>query len=174
MNTPSLSEILDTHAKIEAQVGEIYIILAVTFGQDPELRSLWGAMALDEGGHAFLLRAVSKGLLSGAFQSKSFLLPLEVLDSLATRVRQHRHQVEGGVSLDQALRITWELECSELDFMKELLVSSSNVAELGFPTDLESRDEHIDHLKKVIQQYTTDESLRREVKFISAERLRQV
>ncbi len=167
---PPLSDILDTHARVEAQVGEIYVHFAATFGQDQELRALWSAMALEEGGHAALLRAVNKGLLSGVFQAKSFLLPLEVMDSLATRVAEYHRQAQEGTSLDQALQITWELECSELDFMRELLVSASNLAELGFPTNLESKDKHVSRLREVIQQYTTDEGLRREVKFLSAER----
>jgi hypothetical protein len=167
---PPLSEILDTHAKVEAQVGEIYINFAAAFGQNADLRTLWSTMALEEGGHAALLRAVNKGLLSGIFQAKSFLLPLEVLDSLVTRVADYYRQTTENLSLDNALRITWELECSELDFMRELLVSSSNLAELGFPTNVESKDKHLGRLREVIQQYTTDESLRREVKFLSAER----
>ena len=167
---PSLSQILDTHAKVESQVGEIYINFAAAFGQNAELRTLWSAMALEEGGHAALLRAVNKGVLSGMFQAKSFLLPLDVLDSLVTRVADYYRQTTENLSLDNALRITWELECSELDFMRELLVSSSNLAELGFPTDVESKDKHLGRLREVIQQYTTDESLRREVKFLSAER----
>ncbi|HEV8711886.1 MAG TPA: hypothetical protein VGX03_03550 [Candidatus Binatia bacterium] len=167
---PPLSDILGTQARVEAQVGEIYVNFAATFGQDPELRGLWSAMALEEGGHAALLRAVNKGLLSRVFQAKSFLLPLEVLDSLAARVAEYHRQAQEGPSLDQALRITWELECSELDFMRELLVSASNLAELGFPTNLESKDKHLSRLREVIQQCSTDEGLRREVKFLSAER----
>lgn len=167
---PPLSDILDSHARVETQVGEIYVHFAATFGQDPGLRALWSAMALEEGGHAALLRAVNKGLLSGVFQAKSFLLPLEVIDSLTTRVAEYHRQAQEGVSLNQALQITWELECSELDFMRELLVSASNLAELGFPTNLESKDKHVSRLREVIQQYTTDEGLRREVKFLSAER----
>jgi hypothetical protein len=167
---PPLSEILDTHAKVESQVGEIYINFAAAFGQNADLRTLWSAMALEEGGHAALLRAVNKGVLSGMFQAKSFLLPLDVLDSLVTRVADYYRQTTENLSLDNALRITWELECSELDFMRELLVSSSNLAELGFPTNVESKDKHLGRLREVIQQYTTDESLRREVKFLSAER----
>jgi hypothetical protein len=167
---PPLSEILDTHAKVESQVGEIYINFAAAFGQNTDLRTLWSAMALEEGGHAALLRAVNKGLLSGMFQAKSFLLPLDVLDSLVTRVADYHRQTTENLSLDDALRITWELECSELDFMRELLVSSSNLADLGFPSNVESKDKHLGRLREVIQQYTTDESLRREVKFLSAER----
>jgi len=165
-----LSEILSTHANIETQVGEIYVNFAVAFGQNPALRALWSAMALEEGGHAALIRAVNKGLLSGVFRAKSFLLPLEILDSLVTRVAEYHRQAHAGISLDQALRITWELECSELDFLRELLVSSSNMAELGFPANLESQDKHVGRLREAIQQYTTDEGLRREVKFLSAER----
>jgi hypothetical protein len=168
--TPSLSEVLDTHANVETQVGEIYVTFAAYFGQNPELRALWSAMALEEGGHAALIRAVNKGLLSGVFQAKSFLLPLDVINSLVERVAEYRRQTTNNPSLDQALRITWELECSELDFMRELLVSASNLADLGFPTNVESKDKHLGRLREVIQQYATDESLRREVKFLSAER----
>ena len=49
--------------------------------------------------------------------------------------------------------------------MRELLVSSNNLAELGFPTDDEGKDEHVGRLRPLIQKYTTDEELRREVKF---------
>jgi len=167
---PPLSEILDTHANVEAQVGEIYVNFAATFGQNPELRTLWSAMALEEGGHAALIRAVNKGLLSGVFQAKSFLLPLDIISDLVTRVAEYHRQTMENPSLDQALRITWELECSELDFMRELLVSASNLADVGFRTNVESKDKHLGRLREVIQQYTTDESLRREVKFLSAER----
>ena len=167
---PPLSEILDTHANVEAQVGEIYVNFAAAFGQNPDLRTLWSAMALEEGGHAALIRAVNKGLLSGVFQAKSFLLPLDIINDLVTRVAEYHRQTTENPSLDQALRITWELECSELDFMRELLVSASNLADLGFPTNVESKDKHLDRLREVIQQYATDDSLRREVKFLSAER----
>lgn len=170
MAAPPLTEILNAHANLETQVGEIYVDFAAAFGQNPDLRSLWRAMALEEGGHAALIRAVNKGLLSGVFQAKSFLLPLEVLKELEERVAEYHHQSSEGVSLDQALRITWELECSELDFMRELLVSSSNLADLGFPANVESKDKHLGRLREMIQQYATDESLRREVKFLSAER----
>ena len=167
---PSLTDTLNTHAALETQVGEIYVNFAATFGQNPELRALWSAMALEEGGHAALIRAVNKGLFSGVFQAKSFLLPLEVYDALATRVADYHRQAQEPVSLDQALQITWELECSELDFMRELLVSSSNMTDLGFPANVESRDKHVSRLRELIQQYSTDEGLRREVKFLSAER----
>ena len=165
-----LSEILDTHANVETQVGEIYVNFAASFGQNPDLRTLWSAMALEEGGHAALIRAVNKGLLSGVFQAKSFLLPLDIINDLVTRVAEYHRQTTENPSLDQALRITWELECSELDFMRELLVSASNLADLGFPTNVESKDKHLGRLREVIQQYATDDNLRREVKFLSAER----
>ncbi|MGE0826717.1 MAG: hypothetical protein AB7P18_31900 [Candidatus Binatia bacterium] len=168
--TPGVKETLDAHAKLEAQVGEIYIAFAATFGQNPELRGLWSTMAMEEGGHAALLRAVSKGLLAGMFQARSILLPADISAMLATRVAEYHRQAQEGTSLDQALRITWELECSELDFMRELLVAASNLGELGFPTDVESKDKHIGLLRELIQKYTTDDGLRREVKFLSAER----
>ena len=167
-----LTEILDAHAKMETRCGEIYVRFAATFGQFPELQQMWTAMALEEGGHAAVVRAVNRGLLSGVLRAKSLILPLEYLDSLSMQLKRYQQQAQEEISLDRALRITWELECSELDFMRELLVSSSNLAELGFPTDDEGKDEHVGRLRRLIQQYTTDEELRREVKFISSELLR--
>ncbi len=161
----SLPEILNAHARMETQCGEIYVQFAAAFGKHPELRRMWTAMALEEGGHAALVRAVNRGLLSGVLRAKSLVLPLEYLDSLSVQLKGYQEQAQEGISLDRALRITWELECSELDFMRELLVSSNNLAELGFPTDDEGKDEHVGRLRPLIQKYTTDEELRREVKF---------
>jgi hypothetical protein len=152
--------------------GKFMCSLLRLFSQYPELRRMWTAMALEEGGHAAVVRAVNKGLLSGVLRAKSPILPFEYLDSLSMQLKGYQEQAQEEVSLERALRITWELECSELDFMRELLVSSSNLAELGFPTDDEGKDEHVGRLRRLIQQYTTDEELRREVKFISSELLR--
>jgi rubrerythrin len=168
----SLTQILNAHERMETQCGEIYVQFAATFGQHPELRRMWTLMALEEGGHAAVVRAVNRGLLSGVLRAKSLILPLEYLDSLSMQLKGYQEQAQEEISLDRALRITWELECSELDFMRELLVSSSNLAELGFPTDDEGKDEHVSRLRRLIQKYTTDEELRREVKFISSDLLR--
>ena len=177
MNPPAqrshrLSEILDTHANVEAQVGEIYINFAAAFGQNPELRTLWSAMALEEGGHAALIRAVNKGLLSGVFQAKSFLLPLDIISNSPDACWR-------GASPDNGESLFRIRPCGSRRGTKvfgtrlqvrKLLVSASNLADLGFPTNVESKDKHLGRLREVIQQYTTDDSLRREVKFLSAER----
>ena len=168
----SMAKILDAHAKMETQCGEIYVQFAATFAKDPELRRMWTLMALEEGGHAAVVRAVNRGLLSGLLKAKSLLLPFEYLDSLGAQLKEYQRRAEEGVPLDLALQITWELECSEMDFMREMLVSSSNLAALGFPTDDEGKDEHVGRLRRLIQKYTTDEALRREVKFVSSELLR--
>jgi hypothetical protein len=167
-----MAKILDAHAKMETQCGEIYVQFAAAFAKHPELRRMWTLMALEEGGHAAVVRAVNRGLLSGVLEVKSLLLPFEYLDSLGAQLKEYQRRAEEGVPLDVALQITWELECSEMDFMREMLVSSSNLAALGFPTDDEGKDEHVGRLRRLIQKYTTDEALRREVKFVSSELLR--
>ena len=168
----SMAKILDAHAKMETQCGEIYVQFAATFAEHPELRRMWTLMALEEGGHAAVVRAVNRGLLSGLLKAKSLILPFEYLDSLGAQLKEYQRRAEEKVPLDVALQITWELECSEMDFMREMLVSSSNLAALGFPTDDEGKDEHVGRLRRLIQKYTTDEALRREVKFVSSELLR--
>jgi hypothetical protein len=168
----SMAKILDAHARMETQCGEIYVQFAATFAEQPELRRMWTLMALEEGGHAAVVRAVNRGLLSGVLKAKSLILPFEYLDSLGAQLKEYQRRAEEKVPLDVALQITWELECSEMDFMREMLVSSSNLAALGFPTDDEGKDEHVSRLRRLIQKYTTDEALRREVKFVSSELLR--
>ena len=168
----SLTKILDVHERMETQCGEIYVQFAAAFSGNPELRRMWTAMALEEGGHAAMVRAVSKGLVSGMLSAKPPILPFEYVDSLSAQLKEYQRRADEGVPLDQALRITWELECSELDFMREMLVSASNLASLGFPTSDEGRDEHVGRLRRLIQIHATDETLRREVKFISSELLR--
>lgn len=168
----SLTQVLNAHAKMETQVGEIYVGFAGSFSQSPDLRQMWTTMALEEGGHAALVHAVNRGLLSGTLKAKPIPLPLEYLDSLSEQLTDYHREAQEGVSLDRALRITWELECSEMDFMRELLVSASDLVELGFPTNVEDRDSHLGRMRAMIQRHTTDEELRREVKFISSEVLR--
>jgi hypothetical protein len=167
----SLTKILDTHARMETQCGEIYVQFAAAFGKDPELRRMWTAMALEEAGHAALVRAVNKGLVSGMLSARPPVLPFDYADSLCDQLKEYQRQAEEGLPLDQALRITWELECSELDFMREMLVSASNLSSLGFPTGDDGRDKHVGRLRRLIQKHATDEALRREVKFVSAELL---
>src|ERR1700693_43839 len=167
----ALTQALNAHAKMETQVGEIYVGFAGSFRQNPELQQMWTTMALEEGGHAATVRAVNKGLLSGKLKVEPIPLPLEYLDSLAAQLTDYHREAQAGVSLDRALRITWELECSEMDFMRELLLSASDLAELGFPTNVEDRDSHVGRLRELIQSHTTDEQLRREVKFILSEAL---
>ena len=169
--SPPLAEILDAHARMETQVGEVYVCFASSFSQIPDLRQMWTTMALEEGGHAALVRGAQKGLLSGMLKAKSSLLPVEYLDSLGAQLADYHREAREEISLDRALRVTWELECSEIDFMRELLMSSSNLADFGFPLNMEDRDSHLGRLRDLIERYTTDEELRREVKFISSETL---
>lgn len=167
----SLKQALETHAKLERRVGELYTTFATMFDQHPDLQALWSTMAQEEEGHAVQVQAVQaveqKGP-SGSGQDLAMLLSAEILDSLGSRLAEYHQQAQAGVSLDQAFRITWELECSEFEFLRELLVSSSNLAELGLPTtmDEESEEPHVGRLRMAIQRHTTDEELRREVQFL--------
>jgi hypothetical protein len=100
----SLPEILNAHARMETQCGEIYVQFAATFGQYPELRRMRTLMALEEGGHAAVVRAVNRGLLSGVLKARSLILPLEYLDSLSMQLKGYQEQAQAEISLDRALR----------------------------------------------------------------------
>lgn len=167
----SLQQTLQTHAKLERQVGELYTTFANMFDEQPDLQALWNTMAQEEEGHAAqvqAVQAVQKKGPSDTEQDLALLLSAEILDSLGSRLAEYQQQAQAGVSLDQAFRITWELECSEFEFLREILVSSSNLAELGFPSsmDEESEEQHVGRLRVAIQCHTTDEELRREVQLL--------
>lgn len=169
--TLPLSQALESHARLESLVGEIYMTFAFTFAQNPELRDFWGMLAMEEGGHAALAHAASMGLLAGILPAHPILFPAEEVHLLTLQVQEFQRRAQAGVSLDQALRITWELEQSELEFLLKLLTSASMVAQLGFPTNPKEEDVH-SHLGRVtttIRRYATDEGLQREVKFLAAE-----
>jgi hypothetical protein len=99
------------------------------------------------------------------------LFPAEEVHTLTLQVQEFQRRAQAGVSLNQALRITWELEQSELEFLLKLLTSASNVAQLGFPTNPKEEDthSHLGRVRTIIQRHATDEGLRREVKFLAAE-----
>ena len=163
--SPALKQALETHARLERQVGELYTTFATMFDHHPDLQVLWSTMAQEEEGHAAQIQAVQQKELSAGGQDLALLLSKDILDSLGSRLAEYHQQAQAGVSLDQAFRITWELECSEFEFLRELLVSSSNLAELGLPTtmDEESEERHVGRLRMAIQRHTTDDELRREV-----------
>ena len=167
-----LSQALESHARLEALVGEIYMTFAFTFAQNPELREFWGTLAMEEGGHAALAHAASTGLLSGILPARPILFPAEEVQALTLQVQEFHRQAQRGMSLDQALRITWELEHSELEFLLKLLTSASNVERLGLPIHPKEEDthSHFGRVRDMIQRYATDAGLRREVKFMQAER----
>jgi hypothetical protein len=169
--TLPLSQALETHARLESLVGEIYMTFAFTFAQNPELRDFWGGLAMEEGGHAALAYAASIGLLSGILPARPILFPAEEVHTLTLQVQEFQRRAQAGVSLNQALRITWELEQSELEFLLKLLTSASNVAQLGFPTNPKEEDthSHLGRVRTIIQRHATDEGLRRKVKFLAAE-----
>ncbi len=167
---PPLSTAIDRQVKTETQVGELYLVFADAFGSNPELRALWSAMALEEGGHAALLRALNHGALSGVKQTSTLELSLKVIDSMARRVADYYQQAENGVLLDEAFNIAWSIESSELDFLRELVVSASNLEQLGFPTSMQENDsQHVAGLREMIQKYATDDGLRCEVTSLEAE-----
>jgi hypothetical protein len=144
---------------------------AFTFAQNPELRDFWGGLAMEEGGHAALAYAASIGLLSGILPARPILFPAEEVHTLTLQVQEFQRRAQAGVSLNQALRITWELEQSELEFLLKLLTSASTVAQLGFPTNPKEEDthSHLGRVRTIIQRHATDEGLRRKVKFLAAE-----
>ena len=125
---PPLSPILEKQVQIEKQVGELYLLFAHAFHSNPELRAFWSSMALEEGGHAALLQALNNGALSGVIQVMPVTIPVNVVESLAVRVAEYLQRAQQEtlqISIDTALQMAWEIETSELDILRELVVSAS-------------------------------------------------
>ena len=155
---------LARHAQLEKDIGELYALFADTFRNWPELAAFWTRMALEEGEHAVLVQALYDGSVPDIAQTASIEFPGRVVATLEAQIQDCKRQAHAGVSIDEALQMTWDLEHSEINAFYDRILASSNLVELGLPTTFDPEGtQHLRLLRDMIRQFATDEHLRRAV-----------
>lgn len=155
---------LARHAQLEKDIGELYALFADAFRNWPGLAAFWTRMTLEEGEHAVLVQALYDGSVPGIAQTASIAFPARVVAQLEAQIQDCKRQAQGGVSIDEALRMTWDLEHSEVNAFYDMILASSNLVELGLPTTFDpDGSQHLRLLRDMIRQFATDEHLRRAV-----------
>jgi hypothetical protein len=148
---------LDRLIDLEERVGHLYILFYRRFVDLPGVADLWWEMALEEHGHAGILKMV-KVLADPGTQVKDLrprLRPLEVLirgcERAATRIS----------SLREALAIAVRLERSELDrlgreTMRGIARTLPEVPRSAFAP----HEAHLDRLTRTVRKFGEEEVLR--------------
>jgi hypothetical protein len=152
---------LARHAQLEKDIGELYALFADTFRNWPELAAFWTRMALEEGEHAVLVQALYDGSVPGVAQTAPIAFPDDAVVTLEAQIQDCQQKAQTGVSIDEALQMTWDLEHSEVNAFYDMILRSSNLVELGLPTTFDpDGSQHLRLLRDVIRQFATDEHLR--------------
>lgn len=154
-----LAEVLNTLIRLEERAARLYSRFYQRFQASPAVAAAWWDMAMDEYGHAGILRAVQ--VLVG---------PSRRAGDLAVRVRpvarvlrECERRGAGAVSLNTALDLAVTIETSELDRISTEVVRSlrhdlPEVAQRAFG----DHDAHLQRLTRAVGKFG-DERLTRRV-----------
>lgn len=155
---PPLAQVLDTLIRLEERAARLYCRFYQRFRDHPPVAAAWWDMAMDEYGHAGLLRAVQE--LVG---------PAGTGGELAARVRpllgilrECERRGAGPVSLRTALDLAVTIETSELDRIGKEVVRSlrqdlPEMAQKAFGT----HDAHLQRLTRAVGKFGDEEQSRR-------------
>ena len=148
---------LDHLIELEERVGHLYIQFYRRFADLPGVADLWWAMALEEHGHAGILKMV-KALTDPAARVRDIRIRLRPLQGLIRECEGEARRVPG---LREALAIAVRLERSELDrlgreTMREIAQDLPAVPRSAFAP----HEAHLDRLTRTVRKFGGEEVLR--------------
>ena len=148
---------LDHLIELEERVGHLYIQFYRRFADLPGVADLWWAMALEEHGHAGILKMV-KALTDPAARVRDIRIRLRPLQALIRACEGEARRVPG---LREALAIAVRLERSELDrlgreTMREIAQDLPAVPRSAFAP----HEAHLDRLTRTVRKFGGEEVLR--------------
>jgi hypothetical protein len=148
---------LDHLIELEERVGHLYIQFYRRFADLPGVADLWWAMALEEHGHAGILKMV-KALTDPAARVRDIRIRLRPLQALIRECEGEARCVPG---LREALAIAVRLERSELDrlgreTMREIAQDLPAVPRSAFAP----HEAHLDRLTRTVRKFGGEEVLR--------------
>ena len=158
---PSLAHVLGTLVRLEERAARLYTQFYQRFHSSPATAAAWWDMAMDEYGHAGILRAVQE-----------LVDPAHPAGELAARVRplvrvlrDCERRGAGPISLRTALDLAVTIESSELDQIGNEVIRSlrrdlPEMAQKAFGT----HDAHLQRLTRAVGKFGTEAQSRRVAK----------
>lgn len=154
-------ELLDRAADLERRVGTLYAQFAEMFRQLPLVAAFWSEMAGEERLHALIVGAARE-----VFPPTAPALPggwteqLEGIDKLLTQIES---AVSADLSLENAFARAAEIESSELDTLRLLIVehAGTRFSRLAPLVGSSGVDRHRDKVLQAQHRFCTVESPRR-------------
>jgi hypothetical protein len=148
---------LDQLIDLEERVGHLYIRFYERFADLPGVADLWWEMALEEHGHAGILRMV-KALTDPAAQVRDLRPRLRPLQALIRRCERETARVTG---LREALGIAVRLERSELDRLgRETMRGIAEDLPVVPRSAFAPHEAHLDRLTRTVRKFGGEEVLR--------------
>ncbi len=148
---------LDRLIALEERVGHLYIQFYARFAALPGVADLWWEMALEEHGHAGVLKMV-KALTDPAGELRDIRARLRPLEAA---IRTCEGRARRRLSLQEALAVAVQLERSELDrlgreTMREIARAVSVIPRSAFAP----HEAHLDRLTRTVRKFGGEEILR--------------
>ncbi|HEY7678107.1 MAG TPA: ferritin family protein [Candidatus Methylomirabilis sp.] len=155
---PSLADVLGTLVRLEERAARLYTRFYRRFRAYPAVADAWWDLAMDEYGHAGILRA-----------AQELVDPAQRADALAGRVRPLvrilracERRGTGAISLRTALDLAVTIESSELDQIGNEVIRSlrrdlPEMAQKAFGT----HDAHLQRLTRAVGKFGDEAQSRR-------------
>lgn len=155
--TMNVHAVLDRLIDLEERVGHLYILFYKRFSDLPGVADLWWEMALEEHGHAGILKMV-KALTRPTATVGSVLSRLRPLENLIRSCERQATRVAG---LREALAIAVHLERSELDRLgRDTMRGIARTLPLVPRSAFAPHEVHLDRLTRTVRKFGGEEVLR--------------
>jgi hypothetical protein len=120
-----LIDLLERAEALEQRAAALYRGFAAARRQDPELAALWTTMAADEDDHARSIREARHALAAIDVDTVSVEGCGEALAEIAQRLR-HAEALRADAGPDRQFSAALDLELSELESMRQLMLQASH------------------------------------------------
>jgi hypothetical protein len=148
---------LDRLIALEERVGHLYIRFYKRFAQLPGVADLWWEMALEEHGHAGILKMV-KALTAPTDRGRDVRGRLRPLEALIRGCERDAKRVTG---LAEALGIAVRLERSELDRLgRETMRGIARDLPVVPRSAFAPHEAHLDRLTRIVRKFGGEDVLR--------------
>ena len=124
--TTNLPPLLDRCVGLELRAKRVYLALAKAFGDDASVGPFFGGLAVQEQYHADLLRVCRAAALRGGWKASLFNPWQDYLPRLEQQMDAAESAVPEIDSVDAALQLVVQIECSEINQVFNAALAASD------------------------------------------------